>query len=187
MSRPVEIPRDMRTLERDLRGYPIPFIVMRDRAGGAHFPVNDADRVALCIRKRLCGICGKRIGETVWFVGGPRCFTHPRGAFVDPPMHHGCASYALSVCPYLAAPSYGRRTDAKNLTPGLMPGGTFLVLDETMIDDRPSLFGLGETTRFETVRHGSTLAQGVYLLPTDWLHVEFWRHGQPCNAPEAAS
>lgn len=107
----IEIPKPLRSLERDRRGYPIPFIVMRDRTGRPHFQVNDARQVLRAIRGHLCALCGRRMREGFWFVGGPRCFMHPRGAFVDPPAHEDCARYAMQVCPYLAAPSYARRLD----------------------------------------------------------------------------
>lgn len=182
MTRPPLPPPSMRTLERDPRGYPIPFIVLRDRSGAAHFPVSDVRRVNSCLTKRLCGICGKRLDRTCWFVGGDRCFTHPAGAFVDPPSHWECAIYALSVCPFLAAPSYSRRIDGRKLNPGEMPIGTTVVKETTMPDTRPDLFGLGETTAFRV----TNLAPGSWVLaPETWEYVEYWAKGERAAAPAA--
>ena len=47
------VPKMMRTLPRDARGYPIPFIVVIDRAGKPQFTINDAQRVEHdCQRQR---------------------------------------------------------------------------------------------------------------------------------------
>ena len=40
---------------------------------------------------------------------------HENGAFADPPGHRACVTYALQVCPYLAAPSYAKRIDGETL------------------------------------------------------------------------
>jgi hypothetical protein len=161
MIRSAPIPPRMRTLEKDARGYPIPFIVVRDKTGGAQFPVNDFARFRECIGKRLCAICGKRISRGFWFVGGSRCFLHPRGAFIDPPLHLDCAEYALSVCPFLAAPSYARRIDD--------PG-------------QPKRFGLGVTPQY---RMQAISPSEFYLIADGWDYVEFWRGGEPCAPPDS--
>jgi hypothetical protein len=48
----VAIPKRMRSLERDKRGYPIPFIVLRDKTGQPQFTINDFRRIAECRNKR---------------------------------------------------------------------------------------------------------------------------------------
>ena len=172
----IPVPKQLRTNERDPRGYPIPFIVLRDKMGRPHFTVNDAVKVARCVSKRLCGLCGKRMGEQVHFIGGRRCFTDPRGAFVDPPSHRDCAVYALRVCPFLAAPSYGRRIDGRTIAAGAVPEATALVMNQEMAADRPDFFGLGAAADYRLM----PVAPGTaYLVVDRWAAIEYWRHGRP--------
>ena len=172
----------MRTLARDARGYPIPFIVVIDRAGKPQFTINDGDRVEQCRKKTLCSICGKRIAGAPWFVGGSRCFVHERGAFVDPPVHRECGEYALRVCPFLATPYSGRIDDAK-LSPEGLPEGMALLRLEYMQPDQPERFGFGCSANYRIVRP----APGEWLYAVfKWEYVEWWRHGARINAPSAA-
>jgi hypothetical protein len=171
----VELPKRLRTLERDSRGYPIPFIVMRDRSGLPHFTINDQRKLDTCVRRGLCGLCGKRFGARMWFIGGPRCFTEPTGAFIDPPSHRECGEYALKVCPYLAAPNYRRRIDARTLRPDETPDGALLVKDSTVPDARPETFGFGETDGY--ARYPTDGGTRVFVIGT-WTRIEYWREGE---------
>lgn len=175
------LPMRMRTLERDLRGYPIPFIVLRDTSGQPQFTINDVRRTQQCRSKRLCAICGKRFDDGMWFVGGSRCFLHPHGAFLDPPAHLECAEYALQVCPFLAMPRYSKRIDDGKLAPGTMPDGMRLVRTDHMPPNQPAQFGLGFTREY-TVQHPRP-GEVVYFVAR-WEYVEFWRNGERCNAPD---
>lgn len=158
----------------------MPFIVLRDKLGIPQFTINDVKRVNLCVRKRLCAICGKRMGDWVWFVGGSRCFLHTRGAFLDPPTHNECAEYALAVCPFLAARSYSGRIDDRKLAPGAIPDGLTLVRHDGMLPALPERFGLGAALDYR--RSGS----GDVFIVDRWQYLEFWRHGRPCRAPDSA-
>ncbi len=63
------------------------------------FKALDAEHVALCATKGLCGVCGARIRR------GPIAFIGPddgRACFADPWMHPECADVALEQCPFLA-------------------------------------------------------------------------------------
>lgn len=173
-----EVPRLMRTLERDARGYPVPFIVLRDKAGKPHFTINSSVLVADCVRKRLCSICGKRMGPLVWFVGGSRCFLHRMGAFLDPPLHLECAEYALRVCPFLAASSYGKRIDDRTLDPGALPDDVALVRHNGALPQLPERFGLGAAKDYR-------ISNRTLFVVDHWEYVEFWRNGTPCNAPDS--
>lgn len=175
----VEIPRSMRTLERDRRGYPIPWIVLRDAQGNPHFTINDHARVVEAQRKKLCAITGRKLTNGAWFVGGMRCFLHPRGAFVDPPMCEEAARYALKVCPYLAAPSYGRRIDDGTLQPGALTPDMAIVKDTAMSANRPAVFCLGVTEGYSLVPSG--MPGQHYMRVTKWQHVEVWQNGAPYN------
>jgi hypothetical protein len=102
----IPIPERMKHLGIDRRGYPIPWSVYRDPDGRPHFTIFNNVLRARGIRDDLCGICGTKLFRGRWFVGGPVSAFDPRGTYIDPPMHHECSSYALTVCPYLAAPNY---------------------------------------------------------------------------------
>jgi hypothetical protein len=187
----IPLPKLMRTLSRDDRGYPVPWIVLRDKTGRPQFTINDVLKVEECSRKGLCSICGKRINlhrlwpGTVnieaWFAGGSRCFLHPQGAFLDPPAHYECLEYALKVCPFLAARSYSKRLDDAKLAPGALPDGMALVRTEFMQPRLPERFGFG--LAFDYRRIQVDLGQTIYVVER-WQYVEFWKQGEPCNAPD---
>lgn len=178
----VPLPRRLRARPKDDRGYPIPFIVLVDKSGQPQFTINDIRRVDACRNRHLCGLCGRRFDDGQWFIGGSRCFLHPRGAFVDPPNHRDCAEYALRVCPFLAAPSYSKRIDDKKLKPSNIPDGLTTARVDYMLPHQPELFGLGCA---ESVRFVPTEPQnGVYVVDR-WQYVEWWRGGVSVSAPDA--
>ena len=159
-------------LPRDQRGYIIPWVVYRDRDGRAHFTINDDAKREHVLKHDLCPICGKKLFRGRWFVGGPASAFHPRGAYIDPPMHYECAHYALEVCPYLAAPNYSKRLDDKLLPEGEAP----MLMDPTMDPTRPDVFvavmATGQRIRRESIFQS-------YITPKrPYLRVEFWRHGR---------
>jgi len=176
----VPIPARMRHLERDARGYAIPWTVFRDTSGRAHFTINDENRRQRVIREDRCPICLTKLLRGRWFVGGPASAFHAHGAYIDPPMHTECARYALQVCPYLAAPNYAKRLDDRTLAPGEpVP----LLLDPTMDPQRPPLFvavmATGQRLIREDVDYAGTPVHLVrFLKPRrPYLRVEYWRDG----------
>lgn len=183
----VEVPRALRKRPKDRRGYPIPYIVFRDTAGKPHFTINDQSKHAHVVAKGLCSLCGGKLKEPqgapgVWLVGGPICFLSPMGAFLDPGMHEDCARYALSVCPYLAAPRYATRIDEKTLKPEFVPGGVVIDNSDAVSNDRPTVFMLGSCAGYTTVQVGQ---QTALRSVGEWLSLEVWEHGKPLDAAEA--
>jgi hypothetical protein len=170
----VPVPSRMKHLPRDRRGYPIPAVVLRDRDGMPHFTINDSDiRQGLIVRDE-CSICGGKLFRGRWFVGGPLSAFHPDGLYIDSAVHRECAVYALQVCPYLAAPVYSHRIDAKQVD--VEKTEHYLFIDESVMPTRPKLFVLG-------MAHGQTLIASdrtvdIRIRPIKpLLHVEFWRDG----------
>lgn len=178
----VPVPRTVRYLRKDARGYPVPFIVMWDQAGTPHFPVNDAAKVARVLKHRACAICGRGLNGPGWFVGGPRSFLHPHGAFLDPPSHEECARYAVQVCPYIAAPSYARRIDGRKMDPNALPPNMAIVQTEGQ-DDRPPFFVMAASDGWTVRPAGPQGDVIVSLLP--WQRMEVWRKGERVPEPEA--
>jgi hypothetical protein len=178
----VPLPKPMRTLPRDPRGYPIPYIVLVDASKQAQFTINDVRKVSVCIKRRLCAICGKRMDVAdMWFAGGSRCFLHPLGAFIDPPMHMECGTYAMEVCPFLAARRYTGRIDAAKLDPADLPEGMSLVDVPYMNPRLPALFGFGCARAIGY--HRKPDGSGIFVV-NDWRYVEWWKAGERVNAPE---
>lgn len=177
------IPKQMMTLAKDPRGYPIPWIVVIDKSGRPQFTINDNAKTEACHSKHLCAICGKRLDKLMWFVGGSRCFLHEHGAFIDPPAHHDCAAYALRVCPFLAMPNYAKRIDDKLLKPQHRPDGIALVSADFMEPSQPERFGFGCTDAYQMIRRPG---QQPVLVVKRWRYVEWWRNGEPVNAPAVA-
>jgi hypothetical protein len=169
------LPTRMRGLQLDARGYPIPFIVLRDRDGKPHFTINDAATIAKLIRHDLCGICGQRLLRGRWFVGGPLSAFHAAGAYNDPPMHHECATFALRVCPYLALRRYSGQIEGRTLkdpTPRIL-------IDKTVLPDRPVLFVCAMSI-------GHQVISGQRFIPNrPWREVEYWQDGHRIETAEA--
>lgn len=175
----VMIPKSMRTLPKDARGYPIPFIVAKDRRGVAQFAVNDHERVHTASIKQLCGICGKRLTHGGWFIGGPGSFLMEYGAFLDPHMHQECATYALKVCPYLAAPRYLKRVEGKRMEAGGVPKDYVVVVNEAAKEGRPLIFMLGQAMEWR----GIVKPEEIVFHSQAWSYVEFWLDGVQVQAP----
>lgn len=179
------IPHRMRTLPLDPRGYPIPYIVFRDRNGDPHFTINDGRVRLRCLLQRRCGICGKKINGPVWFVGGPLSAFHPHGAYAEGPLHENCAEYALKVCPWLAVSCYMGRIDASTLytREGEDRSGGQLFTDPTQIPDRPLCFVAISTSSYKLSPHSG--ASGPNVIPgRPFVDARYWRNGAQLSEAE---
>jgi hypothetical protein len=163
----VPIPERMAQLPRDPRGYPIPFIVLRDADNRPHFTINDTTSVEFAIRHDLCAICGSKLFRGRWFVGGTGSAFHEHGAYIDGPVHGDCAEYALQVCPYLAAPKYAGRLDAKTLDPAKLPA-SIILKDNTLDPRRPEHFVAVLATGQRRTGHGHFVPKRPYLAASVW-------------------
>lgn len=184
-----DMPKGMRTLERDPRGYPIPFIVLRDKLQRPIFTVNDTLKVRECERKGLCGVCGKLLlraegsirpsHREMWFVGGTRAFIHQHGAFIDPPVHYQCGAYAMKVCPFLATRAWNKSIAANQLKENNHLPDNMTYVDVGHAGPmHPEFFALGMAT--QCVR----TPENNYWIPS-FHYIEFWRNGEQVNAPTA--
>jgi hypothetical protein len=160
-------------LPHDSRGLPIPWNVLRGPDGTPFFTVNDDRRAWRALREHLCPLCGERLGRWLWWVGGPLSAFDPNGWYLDLPGHHDCITFALAACPYLAAPKYIGRIDVAN--PSKLPPEARILLDETMITDRPDVFVCVGNDVIEAQERGLLVP---YTRPArPYLAYEFWRHG----------
>lgn len=168
----IDIPKRMRKLERDRRGYPIPVAVFRDTLGKPHFQITDENKLAHLIKFDLCLLCGSKLKGKRWFVGGPRSAFSVLGAYSDPPMHDDCAHYALQVCPYLAAPTYTKRLEDKTIK-----DGSPTIVDERVVPERPVVF-----VAIEVASH---TVRGRLTIPhTPYSKIEYWLHGAQLTQAE---
>jgi hypothetical protein len=182
MNHAVPIPKRMSALGRDSRGYPIPYNVLRDRDGRAHFTINDDRRQARALKEHRCGICGTRIHKPFWFVGGPGSAFHPNGCYSDPPMHHECMTYAMQVCPYLALPRYLGRIDAATLDPSRLDVPP-IFFDPTMDPERPSVFVCVAANGYEV--EAREFAGAIARPVRPYAAVEYWNAGKHLTDEEA--
>ena len=172
--RDVPIPKRMRALAKDRRGYPIPFNVLRDNDGRPHFTVNDSNRQRRSLLERRCAICGNRLANPMWFVGGPLSAFHEEGAYMDTALHHDCMTYALQVCPYLAAPAYLGRIDDATVDYSKLPGHVILE-DYTQIPDRPALFVAVASHSCAVIEREQIVA--VVKPHRPYVAIEYWQRG----------
>lgn len=177
---PVLIPERMQALARDPRGYPIPFGLLIDPDGKAHFSLNDESKRLQILRRDLCSICGTKLFRGRWFVGGVLSAFHADGAFIDPPMHAECARYALQACPYLAAPRYAATGDigrkqlaAAQKSIQQATGANLIGVDRTLIPGRPA-----DDVFVAIMATGQLIFDNLNMRPKrPYSRVEFWRHG----------
>lgn len=163
------IPARVAALQRDARGLPIPYTVLIDSTGKPDFRVIDPLKWQRAVRCRVCGICGEPLGSRVAFVGGPSSITNR--LFTDLPMHRECATYALQVCPFLAAPTFAYAAK--------LPVGTRA--NEHVTTSRPDCFGLGITRSYWPAQLGAD----VVLQAAPFESIEWWAYGEPISGADS--
>lgn len=176
------MPDRIARLDKDPRGYPIPWNVLRGEQGEAFFTVNDDRRAWQALKEQRCPICGEKLGKWKWFAGGPRSAFDEHGWYLDLPMHHDCLRFALQTCPYLALPKYLGRIDVVHADK--LPEEAKILLDETVITDRPEVFVAVGCDKVEA--KDGRIGVVPYLRPLrPALAYEYWRHGKQIPLNEA--
>jgi hypothetical protein len=175
------MPERLSLRPRDHRGYPIPWNVLTADDGSPFFTVNDDRRAWEAVRLLLCPLCGERLGRWRWFVGGPRSAFDPDGWYLDLPGHHDCMRFALQTCPYLSAPKYSGRIDVVDVEK--LPPQARILIDETVLPDRPDLFVMVAGDKIEYQARGVLIP---YTRPSrPYCGLEYWRTGQQVTESEA--
>lgn len=167
MSKSIEVPDFLAHLKRDHRGYPHPFLMMPDS-----IVTMDPRKQIRCAREKLCMVCGRKLDNKKWFIGGWK--TAVNRAVVDPAMHERCARYSLKVCPFLANSEmkYRKRYDEGTMiVPGTEEGG------------RPATQCLFRTTGSRLILFNGQ----VYVLCNRWDYIEHWANGEQVAAPPGYS
>lgn len=102
------LPERMKDLLVDERGYVVPwFVEWVD--GKPEFRAMDGRKFVAAIKRKLCWVCGKKMGVNVVFVAGPMCGVNRTSA--EPPSHIECAEWSARNCPFLSNPKMVRRED----------------------------------------------------------------------------
>lgn len=146
------VPRRMRALPVDARGYPIPWFVA-DMDGVRDFRVADAHKRAQSILSKLCWVCGQQLATLRHFVVGPMCAITRTTS--EPPLHIECAEFSVRACPFMLLPRAKRRRDA-NMAATNAPG--------IALDRNPGVSALYTCRHFATFR-----TDGMDGVGAGWL------------------
>jgi hypothetical protein len=162
---------------RDKRGLYVPYIVAYDE-NKPLFTINDIHKVLKCVVKNLCTICGEKMYDDMWLIGGPASAFHAHGAFNDAPVHKECGVYALKVCPYLAYSKYNSKLDFEKMQEKYE--GKFILENATMDSDRLPLFCFVKIRNYTYRRE-----QGTVRPLKPYLEVEYWNDGEQLKDEDA--
>lgn len=169
----VEIPPKMQHLERDKRGYPVPHIILKSKNGEPNFIVNNDVEVMRCLAEQRCHVCGLKLGEDMWMIGGPKSAFHPRGAFNDGPVHKECGEYSLQVCPYLAVSNYRGKQTMDDIAAGKFDNPVILH-NPTQDPNRVPFFVFAKVSAYNVTISGIHR----FVKPAKpYLEVEYWNDG----------
>lgn len=102
----IPMPQRIIHLPTDHRGFPVPkFVAWID--GKADHRVMNPAYLTHAVQKRLCWICGQKLGSYKTSVIGCMCAINR--VISEPPSHRECAEFAVKACPFLARPQAHRR------------------------------------------------------------------------------
>lgn len=163
----IEIPKRIRKLPVDERGYPIPFFVGYDDRGLPDFRMMDAHKLHRAVKDRLCWICGEPLGHYLAFTIGPMCGINRNNA--EPPMHKECALFSVKTCPFLLNPDQKRNPRILH-APTRDPAGE-------MIKRNPGVALIWITESYDLYQDSRT--NGILFRLGDPLEVSFWCEGRP--------
>ncbi len=169
------LPRHMAHLPTDHRGFPVPwFVAWID--GEPDFRVIGPGKIAQAWNKKLCWLCGEKLGRFQSFVIGPMCAVNRTSA--EPPSHLDCARYAALACPFLTKPAM-RRNEKDMPEDAAVSAGTMIRRNPgccavwTTREPRifragqGHLFNIGEPNSVEWFAEGREATRGEVLLSID--------------------
>lgn len=100
------VPPRMKKLPVHALGFPIPHFA--SAAGGApDFRVVDERTLAACHERKLCWLCGERLGDYKAFIVSPMSAVNRISN--EPASHIDCAKFVARYCPFLTLPKSIRR------------------------------------------------------------------------------
>jgi hypothetical protein len=173
-----EVPRMMRQLPIDKRGYPVPWFVNWVN-GEPEFRAMDGKKLVRAINENLCWVCGNRLWREKVFVIGPMCAVNRISS--EPPSHRECAQFSATACPFLSRPHMVRREDG--LSEAIKNGGAGLAVKRN-----PGVTLLWFAYRFE-VRQIAAVPQlgvnaGILFHLGRPFKTEWYAEGRPATRAE---
>lgn len=141
-----DIPEQMAHLRLDEKGYPIPFFApIVD--GKPNFKYQDTKKRDMCIERKLCPICGKKLPKDYsYIVSGPAGYKN--GISSDAMMHRACAEFSMLACPHLHFERSERKVDVSP-NPAMLP-------------DKPGEIYLVKVSKFKGVYDAHTKAMLIH-------------------------
>jgi hypothetical protein len=173
-----ELPRNMKDLPVDDRGFPVPWFV--DWIGGKpEFRAMDRRKLLRAVRERLCWVCGKKLWREMVFVIGPMCSINLISS--EPPSHRECALFSARGCPFLSRPHMHRREDGLGEEIRHNAAGI-------MIDRNPGATLLWYTYRYEVINvpaiPSAGARAGILFRLGRAFKVEWYCKGRPATRAE---
>lgn len=119
-----ELPKKMRHLPLDHRGFPTPWFVATLEDGTRDFRIASTAKRVEAVKKKLCWVCGDRLGRFKSFVIGPMCAVSRTTS--EPPCHLECAIFSATACPFLSKPRM-KRNDKDFDDIGVQPAPGYMI------------------------------------------------------------
>lgn len=166
----IPIPRRMRELPIDERGFPVPKFVPWIN-GKPDFRGMNGKHLAECVKKKLCWMCGDPLGVHMTFVIGPMCAVNRVSS--EPPSHHSCGDYAGKACPFLTQPRM--RRNPKDMPEGEVAG--------IMIARNPGVVMLWTTRSYKMMRTQT----GPLFIIGDPEKIQCYAEGRQATPEELAA
>lgn len=157
------------------KGFIVPYIVVT-KDGTPYFKINDTNKVNHCINNDLCSICGGKMDEDKWMVGGPASSFAQGGYFVDIPVHKECGEYALKTCPYMAYTQYTAKGVDQEKIEKLFPGTLFY--NPTKDQNRLKYFVFFKIESYQAKRAQGLPYELLIIPQRPYLEIEYWRDGE---------
>jgi hypothetical protein len=157
------------------KGLVIPYIVMV-KEDKPFFKLNDSTIVQKCIKEKLCSVCGGKLENDKWLIGGPASAFHKQGAYVDIPVHKECAIYSLTTCPYMAYTQYTAKEGVSEKLKKEFPD--VLLYNPTIDSTRLQYFVLVKIIDY-------VITPNQFIRPIrPYLEIEYWKDGKQINNEE---
>jgi hypothetical protein len=173
-----ELPRQMRELAVDKRGYPVPWFVEWIN-GEPEFRAMSRPKLLAAIRERRCWVCGGKLWREMVFVIGPMCALNRISS--EPPSHRECAQFSARACPFLSRPHMIRREDG-------LPEDVHRNAAGIMIARNPGATLLWFTYRYEVLKvpeiKSAGSREGLLFKLGAAFRTEWYCKGRPATRAE---
>jgi hypothetical protein len=164
----LSMPRSIRALPVDARGFPVPwFVAWVD--GEPEFRAMDYEKFKAAIREKRCWVCGEKLGQSFAFLIGSMCAVNR--ATAEPPSHDDCARFSVRGCPFLSRPGMRRRTN--DLPENIGSAGV-------MIERNPGVICLWTTRSYGLIKQPN----GTLLRVGDPERVRWYAEGRAATRAE---